>query len=352
MSKPTITNMKVHNNNLVISYTNCSVPPHFVATDEEIKETDNSYSTGYRLDLKPTTVTKNIFKMNNTPITEYADPNRIKELLIDPNENELNSAFDTYLNWGCKDCNRLNTSVLGPIKDQGQCDSCWDFGTICVIESYITMNQIKNKKNKNYVLLSEQFILNKSMEYTKYKLHGCKGGIYQYAVQLIKQTGNIRNSECIYEHVSSSSCPSTNNFIIQPNNDINGFLINIRSGISNIMIKNLLQIYGPLVTAVNAKNLQHITSSSKNKIIPTNSMSFAENGAANHQVVLVGYGQYDNVNYWIIRNTWGETWGKDGCCAIEMAEDASDILLEIGAILNLSYAESLVDSNTVNQPLS
>ena len=48
---------------------------------------------------------------------------------------------------------------------------------------------------------------------------------------------------------------------------------------------------------------------------------------------------------------------KSGFCfgvefAIEMAEDASDILAEIGAIQNLTYNESLITDITVNKPLS
>jgi len=370
MSKPTITNMKVHNNNLVISYTNCSSPPNFVATDEEIQETDNNFSTGYNHDLKLKSKllsisSKNIFKMNDSSVTKYTDLNSIINNLINPHKDKLNSAFDTYLNWGCKDCNHLNTSVLGPIKDQGHCNSCWDFGTTCILESFITMDQIKNKRNKNYVSLSEQYILNKSVLNQNLGSDGCNEGLYEYAVPLIVQVGDITTHECPYvsgNTGTSSTCPSNSNFIIQPNNNIKGFVIDMWNGFSgnvnvpNENIKQLLQIYGPLVTAVYATNFNHVTSDNKNNIISKHNMSFSENNTPNHQVVLVGYGQTNNqsnnVNYWIIRNSWGETWGKDGYCAIEMAEDASDILAEIGAIQNVTYTESFVDSNTVNQPLS
>ena len=364
MSKPTITNINIDSNNLLISYNssikplNCSIPPYFVATDEEIKETDNSYSTGYDATLKINPIIQtNIFKMNNIVPNKYTDLNSIINELINPHKDKLNSAFDTYLNWGCKDCNRLYTSVLGPIKDQGQCDSCWDFGTTCIVESFITMNQIKNKKDKNYVSLSEQYILNKFNQNND--KNGCNGGLYEHAVPLFKKVGDITNNECPYVSESYSNCSSTNNYVIPPNNDINGFVIDMYSSffsdtvnLGNENIKQLLQIYGPLVTAINSKSLNHITNENKNNIISKNEVSFSKNGNPNHQVVLVGYGQSNNVNYWIIRNSWGKVWGKDGYCAIEMTEDASDILAEIGAIQNITYTESLVTDNTINQPLT
>ena len=31
-----------------------------------------------------------------------------------------------------------------------------------------------------------------------------------------------------------------------------------------------------------------------------------------HAVVVVGYGTLDNVDYWIVRNSWGAQWGLSG----------------------------------------
>lgn len=35
--------------------------------------------------------------------------------------------------------------------------------------------------------------------------------------------------------------------------------------------------------------------------------------SVNHAVIAVGYGvTQDNINYWIVRNSWGPGWGESG----------------------------------------
>ena len=37
----------------------------------------------------------------------------------------------------------------------------------------------------------------------------------------------------------------------------------------------------------------------------------------NHAVVIVGWGNLNGINFWIVRNSWGSHWGENGYFLIE-----------------------------------
>lgn len=45
-------------------------------------------------------------------------------------------------------------------------------------------------------------------------------------------------------------------------------------------------------------------------------------GDLNHAVLIVGYGQDDEGKYWLVKNSYGDTWGLDGY--FKLAKDAGN----------------------------
>ena len=54
-----------------------------------------------------------------------------------------------------------------------------------------------------------------------------------------------------------------------------------------------------------------------------------------HAVVAVGYGTENGIDYWIVRNSWGNGWGEDGY--IRMHRNVRDRTGKCGIAMQASY---------------
>ena len=55
-----------------------------------------------------------------------------------------------------------------------------------------------------------------------------------------------------------------------------------------------------------------------------------------HGVLLVGYGTENGLDYWLVKNSWGPSWGDEGYIKILKEDDATDGG-ECGILLSASY---------------
>jgi PKD repeat protein len=171
------------------------------------------------------------------------------------------------------------------IQNQGSCGSCWAFGTIGSYESCVAVagGGLDN--------LSEEWLL----DCNSYG-YDCNGGWWAFG----DLTGGVPLESC-YPYVGSAGTCNTGCPKYHPMDD--WYYVGTSSGVpSTTDIKNAMYEHGPIAAAVYVDSYFQAYSGG----IFTNTASYSPN----HAIVLVGWN--DSGGYWILKNSWGTSWGESG----------------------------------------
>lgn len=190
--------------------------------------------------------------------------------------------------------------VVTPVKNQGNCGSCWTFSTVGVMESHYLLKYGGKARN-----LSEQQLVDCAGGFDTY---GCSGGLPSHSYEYIAYNGGL-STEDLYPYTAmNGTCKFKNGM---QSVSVVGGSVNITT--DEVAIAQALFEVGP--TSISFT----VTKDFKNYqggiyINPT-----CPNGPldVNHDVVLVGYGNANNTDYWIIKNSWGTTFGENGFFRIQ-----------------------------------
>ena len=209
------------------------------------------------------------------------------------------------------------TYMLPPIKNQGSCGSCWAFSAVGNMEAQTYMHN-----GGHVVSLSEQ----QFVECDKYD-HGCGGGYMTNAEYYAIVNGVVATTSMPYTSGNGvvPKCPTKLPTIAARFRAYSWF----SSGTSDASVTSLLATLGPLSAGIAAGTayFQHYVNG-----ILTNAVSCGK--TLNHGIVIVGYGTASNVNYWLLRNSWGTSWGEHGYFRIVRGTDmcgVNDLLSSIQA---------------------
>jgi C1A family cysteine protease len=185
-----------------------------------------------------------------------------------------------------------------PIKDQGQCGSCWAFSTVAFLES---QNLIQGKKQATF---SEQQLVDCD---TAGIDQGCNGGLMHVALQYFQKQGAEDDGHYPYT-ASDDSCAYNKKFVI-------GKVANVKclETVDDDTMKQMINEVGPLSIAVAADDFQSYSSGVLECMYTQ----------LDHGVLLVGYGSENGSDYWIVKNSWGENWGEAGFVRVSTAAGAN-----------------------------
>lgn len=189
--------------------------------------------------------------------------------------------------------------LISPIKDQGTCGSCWTFAAAAVTESGLA------RVNGGRVLsLSNQAIVDCAYEdLASGGGGGCRGGFDYAAYNFIRDYGLPTDEEYGPYKNQDGYCNIGN---MTKTYRILGYT-DVTPESPNSM-KVALFKHGPLFIYVRL-NEQFVMYSSG---IFYQTRSQCNPNRPNHAVVLVGYAEQYGELYWILKNSWGESWGVDG----------------------------------------
>ncbi|XP_011176338.1 cathepsin L [Solenopsis invicta] len=191
------------------------------------------------------------------------------------------------------------------VKDQGHCGSCWAFSSTGALEG-------QHFRSTGYLVsLSEQNLIDCS---GKYGNNGCNGGLMDYAFQYIKDNKGLdtektypyeaENDRCRYNPRNSGA--TDKGYVDIPQGD-------------EEKLKAAVATIGPISVAIDASHESFQLYSEGVYYDPDCS---AEN--LDHGVLIVGYGtdETSGHDYWLVKNSWGKTWGQKGY--IKMARNKNN----------------------------
>jgi cathepsin L len=183
--------------------------------------------------------------------------------------------------------------AVTPVKNQGQCGSCWAFSATGSLEGQHFL------KDGRLVSLSEQNLIDCSK---KEGNNGCKGGLMDRAFKYIIENGGI-DTEASYPYQAHDELCRFREMSVGAT--MTSYR-DVERGSQTALTEAITRI-GPISAAMDA-HLQ--------------TFHFYKRGVYNdpkcsstkldHGILPVGYGIYEGQEYYLVKNSWGPAWGNEG----------------------------------------
>lgn len=222
------------------------------------------------------------------------------------------------------------TNYVSPIRNQGSCGSCYAFASMALAEARVRV-QTNNKKKP---VFSTQDIV----ECSSYS-QGCEGGFpYLIAGKYAEDYGLVEESCNTYKGVdgqchTDKTCSRhyTTNYKY-----IGGFY----GACNEVLMRIALVKNGPLAVSFQVyDDLMNYKSGIYHHTSIRDEVNFKFNPweVTNHVVLIVGYGTSEKgEDYWIVKNSWGTSWGENGFFKILRGTDEcsiESIAVEVDAVI-------------------
>jgi C1A family cysteine protease len=196
----------------------------------------------------------------------------------DYSDEEVTEALASSIDW-------VSKGAVTPVKNQGQCGSCWAFSATGNIEGQWKL------AGHPLTSVSEQQLVDCDHNGDE----GCQGGLPENAFKYVKAHGLETEQQYSYTG-RGGSCRASGKGAVS---------ISGQTSVSHNegQMLTFLQQKGPIAIGVDASKFQTYRGGV---------LTGCQAGQLDHGVLIVGYGTSGGQTYWKIKNSWGKSWGESG----------------------------------------
>lgn len=219
--------------------------------------------------------------------------------------------------------NWVEKGAVTPVKDQGQCGSCWSFSTTGALEGAYFV------KNGKLVSFSEQQLVDCDILRNGGRDQGCNGGLMDNAFSWITKNGGLC-LESDYPYFSGDtqdegSCQKSCS--VYPGSKVAQYVDVSPSDDAQMMAALSKQ---PVAIAIEADQREF-------QLYKSGVFTGTCGTTLDHGVLAVGYGTENGNDYYLVKNSWGETWGNGGFIKLARGKTYNGGDGQCGLLLSASY---------------